>query len=344
VVQSTSSRRRPGTSSASSRNSATGTDDEFTSRTVVDTGEWGASGIKAKVAYNHHERDGWVRDLNRDDAHSPGALNSNSFWVGIDGALGSAGSFAYRYDQTDMHARQALSQTAYMFPDVEAYFRQSAQFGGDPFTISTDPLDEVYISSAPDDHYEQYGHGLTVNFELGDNMTLRNIAAYRELRENPAPIPITGQGNLMGPVLDPLGNVVVAPVSPFDISGPGPNPRNSPGNIETQHQVSDELQLLGSGDTFNYVAGLFWFQETGNLFNHNFFTLVLPGGQLGINLNSTRQAVLDTTSYAAYTQVSWRPSALDEKLELTGGAALHGRQEGNRRTQPVFGCALADAR
>jgi iron complex outermembrane receptor protein len=296
-----------------------GTDDEFVSRTVVDTGEWGGSGIKAKFAYNHHERDGWVRDLNRNDAHSPGALNSNSLWIGIDGPLGSIGSFSYRYDNTDMHARQALSQTAYMFPDVQAYFSQSEQFGGDPFIISPDPIDEVYISSAPDDHYEQYGHGLTLNFELGENTTLRNIAAYRELRENPAPIPITGQGNLRGPVLDALGNVVIAPVSPFDIAGAAPNSRNSPGNIETQHQVSDELQLLGSTDNFNYVAGLFWFNEKGNLFNPNFFTFVLPGGQLGVNLTSTRQATLETTSYAAYTQVSWRPPALDDKLELTGG-------------------------
>jgi iron complex outermembrane receptor protein len=296
-----------------------GTDDEFTSRTVVDTGEWGSSGIKAKFAYNHHQRDGWVRDLNRDDFHSPGALNSNSFWAGIDGNLGSRASFAYRYDYTDMHARQALSQTAFMFPDVLEYFSRSEQFGGDPFIISNKPLDSVYISSAPDDHYEQYGHGLTLNVELADNLTLRNIASYRELRESPAPIPITGQGNLMGPVLDAEGNVVIAPVTPFDIAGPSPNSRDAAGNIETQHQISDELQLLGSTDTINYVAGLFWFQETGNLYNPNSFTIVLPGGDLGINLTSTRQATLETTSYAAYTQVSWRPPSLDEKLELTGG-------------------------
>ena len=45
----------------------------------------------------------------------------------------------------------------------------------------------------------------------------------------------------------------------------------------------------------------------------------MEGGELGINQNLTRRMKLITKSYAAYGQLSWRPEALDRRLEVTGG-------------------------
>jgi len=301
-----------------------GTDNELTTRTIINTGELGHSGFKAKFIYAHHQRDGYVHNFNvgRDD-DSPGMVDSNSFWFALHGDLSSNLRVDYRMDYTDHRAQQPLSQMIVAVPDVLTYFGQSPSFGGDPLTFSPKPLGSAYAGDQPADHNKFAGHALTLEYDANDALTFRNILAYRSTSVDEY-INISGQGNLKGLVLDLIsGTPVVGDVTPF----------NDPHNVSRDHQISNELQALGTLGEFKYVAGLYYFYEKGSLLNPNLFTAVLPGGALGINLNLTRYAALTTKSYAGYGQLSFRPGALNDKFELTAGVRYtHDKKEIDENT------------
>ena len=85
-----------------------------------------------------------------------------------------------------------------------------------------------------------------------------------------------------------------------------------------QRQFSEELQLLGKAGDFDFVAGLYYFNEHGRDFAETRLPFILSGS-LASSVNTFRQYSVESTSKAAFGQVSWRPGFLDRKFELTGG-------------------------
>jgi iron complex outermembrane receptor protein len=300
-----------------------GTYDDLVSRTIVNTGELGDSGFKAKFIFTHHQRDGYVTNLDPGaEDGNPGSLNSNSLWFSLHGDLGSNLHVDYRADYTDHNAQEPFSQVVAATPDVLSYFSKSPSYGGDPFNYSPNVrLSAAYAGDQPADHSLFGGHALTVQYDVNPALSFKNILGYRSTSVDEY-INISGQGNLLGLVLNPTtGATSVQPVTPF----------NLPENTSRDHQISDELQALGTIGEFSYVGGLYFFYEKGDLWNPDVFTYVLPGGNLGINEEIIRNVpALITHSYAAYGQTSYRPAALDSKLELTFGARLtHDEKEIN---------------
>ena len=111
---------------------------------------------------------------------------------------------------------------------------------------------------------------------------------------------------------------------------------------QEQWQFSQELQVTGSVGDFNYVAGAYYFEEDADEFNHQFLTLVTPVAGLvyfgfppafvsaiqalnpgldliGVNAFPPAHFGGTAESTALFGQLSWRPAAMDDKLELTGG-------------------------
>ena len=181
-------------------------------------------------------------------------------------------------------------------------------------------MSSAYAGDQPADHSVFSGHALTVQYDVNEALSFKDILGYRSTSVNEY-INISGQGNLLGTVLDPVsGTTSIAPVTPF----------NLPGNVSRDHQISNELQALGSSGQFHYVGGLYYFYEKGSLWNPDVFSYVLPGGLAAINQEIIRNVpFLLTHSYAAFGQVSWKPAALDQ-LELTfGGRYTHDEKEIN---------------
>ena len=64
--------------------------DLLQSKTTIDTGEWGSSGIRARATYLHKQRDGYVDNLLRSDSGDPGAYNIDAFRVAFGYGKGGA--------------------------------------------------------------------------------------------------------------------------------------------------------------------------------------------------------------------------------------------------------------
>lgn len=127
---------------------------------------------------------------------------------------------------------------------------------------------------------EVSGHNLTMALDLG-GATLKSISAYRDL--------------------DSMVNMNFADVFTQDY-------------LQKQHQFSEELQLIGDalGGRIKYAVGLFYFEEDS---------------RESIASNFAGGAAVDHwfvrakgTSKAIYSQVTWTPPVLEERLDLTLGA------------------------
>lgn len=159
----------------------------------------------------------------------------------------------------------------------------TGQTGPDRPSASLPSVDTLRANSA-----SASGQSLTLEWDVGDNALVRSITSHRELSDF--------QNQIYHPGLA-MGN----PLLYADARG-------------DQEQWSQELQLIGSSneETFDYVGGLFWFDETNE---RNATNTLYPRRQrmfvYGNDLNST--------SAAAYGQVGWRPDILDHSLRLSLG-------------------------
>jgi len=164
---------------------------------------------------------------------------------------------------------------------------------------------------------ENLGHSITLDYSVSDALNFKSITAYRSMMSN-GDGSLSGQGRLYGFVLNPLtfAPAGVQPVTPYSLDCTGTS-QDSCYNI-TQYQYSEELQASGSIDRFKYIGGLYLFEEhVGEVDPQSYTFLVGPAA--GLNLGVTNHFVGRSTSYAAYSQVSYTPPILDDKLEITGG-------------------------
>ena len=129
------------------------------------------------------------------------------------------------------------------------------------------------------------GHNFTASWEVADNVTVKSLTGFRKLTN------FTYQDYLTGAV--------------------GPFPLFLNGSNLSQKQFSEELQVIGSAfdDQLDYVLGAYYFDEKGRMAGYT-----IPTGRARID----RQATIHNRAYAAYGQLTFRPSAV-EGLYVTGG-------------------------
>ncbi|WP_068073588.1 TonB-dependent receptor [Novosphingobium lentum] len=156
-------------------------------------------------------------------------------------------------------------------------------FYGDQFIAPS--KDTSYATGNNFSRLRNYGGSLTIDLSLG-GAALKSVTAYRKLHwqsaedEDGSPLPILQTS--------------------FD---------------ENQHQFSEELQLTGKAieNRLNYVFGLYYFNEGGNL--HDLVTF--PAGLLQID----GQNFLRTTNYAGYAHLNYK---VTDQLSITiGGRYTH---------------------
>lgn len=164
-----------------------------------------------------------------------------------------------------------------------------------------------------------YGFGLHMDWLLTDDMTLRSITSYRDLKQ-------TQYDNGIG-----AHSGVFRPNATFS--------RYSLASMR-QHQVSQELQLIGDIDRLQYVAGLYYFHEAGdddawspNTMRWNADgTVATPLPSLTAGAASPfpdRASTATADSYAAFGQATWTPPVLSDMLRLTvGGRFTHDKKDG----------------
>lgn len=172
----------------------------------------------------------------------------------------------------------------------------------------TGNIDTTYATGPNFDRLDAYGASATVDWALNSAFKLRSITASRRLR--------------WAADTDADGS----PVDQWDL-----------GFEEGQHQISQELQVLGDllDSRLKLIAGLYYFNEGGYIND-----LVTFGDGL-IQIDGPNE--LDTSSYAGYLHADYQ---LTDKLALTLGgrysadrkAFTGGQQDLNQFFYKISGC------
>ena len=290
----------------------------------IDTGQWGNSGISARLTYLHKERSGYADNVLAPDARDPGAYNVDAFRVALRYDKGGAVRLNYAYDFNDRHSVANPSQLAVARPDILAYAGASAALGGAPLQLSRDRLNTLRLDADGPILDRVTGHALTAEVDLGRNLTLRSLTGYRQWT-NRVVNDQDGNGGLVGFVVDPAlftdGSFIplgVQPISLFNLTFE-----------RGQRQWTQELNLLGKiGDKVDFVLGGFYFHETAHEQNPTYLTYILPSADpieaapgvfvnsYGVNLASNFDYRFKSQSKALFGQATVR---LNDRLSATGG-------------------------
>lgn len=308
-----------------------GSDNELVASGTINSGEIGSTGVKARVGVFHRQRDGYVDNILTRSKDDPGAVNTTAFSGALTGEILPGLTFDYRGDYTRTRSISDVSQIRAASPEVIAYFSKSPQYGGAPFVVSDRYLSKLaQAGTLPATRIRSHGNALTTEYAVSDDFSIKSITAWRGLsiRENTQ---LDGNGVLMGEVLGITGPVVVSPYAAL------------PSSRRKQNQFSQELQLLGKAGDLDYVAGLFYFNERVSEYAPYFMTFVIDANT-ALNMQPTTAYSAASKSYAAFGQVSWRPAALDSRLELTaGGRYTHDTREMDQKNE-MDGVALPGRR
>ncbi len=163
-------------------------------------------------------------------------------------------------------------------------------------------------------------HGLssTIKYKVSPALELRSITAWRGITDEQWD---NSGGAHRTPVFKPNGTFS----------------RYSLANL-TQHQFSQELQAVGSIDSFDYVAGLYYFNESAsdwartpnsNTWNADGSNYTINNPAAYLSATVARASRANSKSTAAYGQVTYSPM---ESLHLTAG----GRYTHDHKTGTLF--------
>ena len=177
-----------------------------------------------------------------------------------------------------------LSGDAMFDRSSQSYYTPVNQPDGQTGTgMKTDP-DLTYSDTFPYNFTNAYGGSLTVRYEIGDRLVLKSVTAYR---------------GLDGPIY-------------YDNDGVTAIKGDSYAGFK-QYQKTQEFNLNGEYDRFNFVVGLYYFNE----YFHNHRLSQSAGSALdNIGTVTHTNNWLRTTSYSAFGQANYEAT---DKLTLTVG-------------------------
>jgi iron complex outermembrane recepter protein len=191
---------------------------------------------------------------------------------------------------------------------------------------------EAGIDVTPRSEVEGDGHGLTFAWDQ-DDITLKSITGYRssETKARGDIDSIDSRSDAdgvaawndlahltLGQIYGATGGVDLnIPAIPLDafwdaVDAQGGALHFSQDSVADYDQFSQELQLIGSTDQFEYVGGLFYFDDDSKYKRTS--TALVPLAPIG----ETRYK-MTTEAWAAYGQTTWTPGWLDDRLSFTAG-------------------------
>jgi len=282
-------------------------------------------GFKAKFTASFSERDGWVD--NRGPNTIPG-LDYTDYYLretqGFRVALRYDGLenlvVDYSYDYSDMTSSPGYHQYGGPVGGLNPAFQPITDSFRDRLEETRSPIGgQPTAYYLPETDTEVDGHNLTVDWAISDSLTLKSITGYREFDDDASQNFTESFGN--------AGSLEVWTV--------------------TEHeQFTQELQLLGNQDRFQWVAGLYYFEEEGTQTEQQYLdrATVDLTGIIALDLTTFpptpcsdgstsdpfcsdftmffplylgEYAVdVDNESWAAFGQATWNAT---ERLDLTAG-------------------------
>lgn len=239
-------------------------------------------GLSARLTYLHDEHDGYVDRVGPSSTYNFAApfgqlRSAEDFGNEDTNAIGFAVRYAgiegltvdYRLDYTEKDSSQLAPQMLTQYGSFNPSFTLRPPVA---VTVnSADRADALAIDTSQTDLTVE-GHSLAVEYAMTDGLRLKNIASYRRFTEGANFNDIDGNRLADTGILSVFLGI---PGPPFVIGGSGaPFSWISSAQVRGQHQVSDELQLLGGNDSFDWIVGAFWFRERG--YDNNTVLLFTP--------------------------------------------------------------------
>jgi iron complex outermembrane receptor protein len=301
-----------------------GSFNQWQNRTVLDTGDIGETGLKARFSYAHRQQDGYVDNTLAPSNRDPGALNIDAFRAAVRFDNGGALRADYAFDFNDRKGIPAAFQATVITPRVLNFLNQSLALGGAGPVYSTDRLGALPLAVVGEVTDRVWGHTLTLEMDLAKDLTLRSITGYRLWKSNDTGDQLDGQGPLLGLAASPaiLGG------GPFTSLGVRPLSLFTATNVRSQDQWTQELNLIGSiGPRFKFVLGGFYFTEDSHEDNPQSLAIIMPSatpipaGSTTVNsffvpLSPRLAYGHKSDSYAGFAQGTYE---LTDALSITGG-------------------------
>ncbi len=320
------------------------------SRTTMDTGELGTSGLRFKLSYLHKQRDGYANDINKPSRQDPGATNVDAFRIAARYDQGGRLRVDYAFDFNDSKSYSVPFQLAAVRPDILAYLNLSPALGGATPQVSRDRLNSLRLNQGQI-RDEVMGHTLTAEFDLTDTIVLRSLTGYRQWTNSVDRTDLDGNDGLVGFKVSPA---VLAPPNRFIPLGIGPVDLFAASNNRFQKQVSQELNLIGKiGSRVDFVVGAFYFKEKARENNPQQLTLVLPAPAaipLG-NGVSTRSFGVSLAPQLIYRHTSESKAVfgqatvrLTDRIGITGGLRYTEDEKHLDQSEPVAQARQLDAK
>ncbi|MBN4055285.1 TonB-dependent receptor [bacterium AH-315-K03] len=247
-------------------------------------------GLSTKIDYIHNEFGGWVDNTSGQEKFTE--YNNNGGRLNLLYNLNEALSLNYAYDNT-------RTETAQYYFQLHRDFSSTQTIGQEPKRQDKSRNPTILNPNI----VKQNGHSLNASWTPSSNLTIKSITGYHELMQD--------THNNYGGVL-----YVVEPFRLID------------GSTIDQKQFSQELQIIGNTRHFEWLAGLYYFEEDA-LQNFNTQFSLFPSDPFTIDSFSGETS---STSKAIFGQATWTPSKL-EKLQLTLGARYTDDDKNSKRTR-----------
>lgn len=280
--------------------------DYWQARSSIDLPAFGPFAVKLSGQIS--KRDGFAKltPVGESNDTEAGNLDSKSGMVQVRFEPTSNLTFDYAFDYSKIDQNPYYTQP-YSYGVGGIFDPNSPIFSGIPY--------DDYVSKSAQkrgsyntDVYERskvMGHGLTAVLDLGAIGELKSITAHREVDFDDR----------------------------LDLDG-SPLPLAQSARDSNYKFFSQELQLAGQNDGFNYVFGLYYSKDKGRVLNPQRFFFFDPATP---TLDS--RYGFDTKTFAAYGQVDYE---VTDRLTLTGGLRYTHENKGITRYIAEAGTVILD--
>ena len=161
-----------------------------------------------------------------------------------------------------------------------------------------------------------WGHRLTAEWQLSDNLTIKSITAYRDLKQDQWDNGSTALSTGAFKSSPTMTTFVGRDFGRYSLA------------LFTQDQVSQEFQIIGDAERLKWVAGAMYFKENvkdnARAFATNTFTDVAGVANLPRSIDYLAQRIdrsseVESKSMGVFAQATYNPPILNDALHLTAG-------------------------
>lgn len=279
----------------------------------------------AKLAYFYEDVDGFTK--NKGPGGGFGDRKSNGFRLDLRADVSDTLRLDYGYDNSKIkyynYTAQAVTPREASADDllgiIGVIASEYIDYGSNRFSELATSVPLMSTDTKID------GHTLNVQWAVNDTMSLRSITAWRELHDKTYTDFASGASE--GFRIDFNTATIGNGADRLELPATRPDMK--------QKQFSQEFQLLGNlNDSIEYMAGLYYFweeaKEDGRPLHHIFSAFPFGGGTI-YNLSAEYNKIKND-ALAVFTQFTWTPDILEQRLHLTlGGRISRDSREADRQ-------------